>query len=390
MVKIKKHLVSKSVAKDVTYNGKNSKKYIVIHETANTSKGANADAHARLQANGNSRQASWHYQVDDKEIIQSFGDDTQCWHAGNRKYNEQSIGVEICVNSDGDFKKAVDNAVKLTKHLMDKYNINANNVIQHNQASGKDCPRYLRSGDKGVSWSDFKAKIGGESSSTDKSTNKKSISQMASEVIAGKHGNGHAARRKSLGISQSEYEKVREEVNRRLGITPKPSKPKKSISQMAKEVIDGKHGNGHENRRNSLGISKSLYAKVRAEVNKRLGGGGSPKRSISQMAEEIIAGKHGNGHEQRRKSLGIDKATYKKVRAKVNEKLGAKTSKKSSSKKTLKKGQTVTLKKSAKKFATGETIAGFAKGKKYKILQVKSDRVLLDEIMSWVKKSDVQ
>ena len=58
---IRKHLVSESIAKRVTYPGKNSKKYIVIHETANTRKGANASAHARLQANGNSRNASWHY-----------------------------------------------------------------------------------------------------------------------------------------------------------------------------------------------------------------------------------------------------------------------------------------------------------------------------------------
>src|SRR5690625_3625097 len=122
-VNIRKHLVSNNIANRVTYPGTNSKKYIVIHETANTRKGANANAHARLQANGNSRQASWHYTVDDKEAVQSFDDRAQCWHAGNRKYNQQSIGIEICVNSDGDFKKAVDNAVKLTKYLMDKYNI---------------------------------------------------------------------------------------------------------------------------------------------------------------------------------------------------------------------------------------------------------------------------
>jgi len=157
---IRKHLVANHIAKRVTYNGTNSKKYIVIHETANTRKGANANAHARLQASGNSRSASWHYQVDDKEIIQSFSDNAQCWHAGNRKYNQQSIGIEICVNSDGDFKKAVDNAVKLTKYLMDKYNIGVDNVIQHNKTSGKDCPRYLRSGEKGVTWGDFKAKLG--------------------------------------------------------------------------------------------------------------------------------------------------------------------------------------------------------------------------------------
>src|SRR5690625_657270 len=169
-VNIRKHLVTSHIAKRVTYSGTNSKKYIVIHETANTRKGADANAHARLQASGNSRQASWHYTVDDKEIVQSFSDNAQCWHAGNKYYNENSIGIEICVNSDGDFKKAVDNAVKLTKYLMDKYNIPASNVIQHNKTSGKDCPRYLRAGNKGVTWSDFKAKLSDKKTSRVKKT----------------------------------------------------------------------------------------------------------------------------------------------------------------------------------------------------------------------------
>src|SRR5690625_535400 len=277
MVKIKKQLVPSNIANRVTYGGENSKKYIVIHETANTRAGANANAHARLQASGNSRQASWHYQVDDREIIQSFNDNAQCWHAGNKYYNENSIGIEICVNSDGDFKKAVDNAVKLTKYLMDKYNISANNVIQHNQASGKNCPRYLRSGEKGVSWSDFKAKLAGNPKTSSKpkktvskpKTSVKSIAQMAQEVIDGKHGNGHENRRRSLGIDKATYEKVRAEVNRRLTGKSTIKKPTKSISQMATEVIQGKHGNGHEQRRKSLGIDKATYEKVRKEVNRR-------------------------------------------------------------------------------------------------------------------------
>src|SRR5690625_3622503 len=44
-------------------------------------------------------------------------------------------------------------------------------------------------------------------------------------------------------------------------------------------------------------------------------------KSIKQMADEVIAGKHGNGHAQRRKSLDIDNATYQKVRAEVNRRL---------------------------------------------------------------------
>lgn len=111
-----------------------------------------------------------------------------------------------------------------------------------------------------------KSKTSGSSSGN----TSKSISQMADEVIAGKHGSGHANRRESLGISQSEYEKVRDEVNKRAGASSKPSSPKKSVSQMAQEVINGKHGTGHDTRRKSLGISKAQYEKVRAEVNKRL------------------------------------------------------------------------------------------------------------------------
>ena len=159
MVKVRKNIVSNSIANQVTYSGTNTKKYIVIHETDNTDKGANADAHGRLQANGNSRQASWHYTVDDKEVVQSFSDNARCWHAGSERYNKNSIGIEICVNSDGDYKKALDNTIELVKSLMEKYNIPKTNVIQHNKASGKNCPRNLRSGAKGVTWSQFIAKL---------------------------------------------------------------------------------------------------------------------------------------------------------------------------------------------------------------------------------------
>ena len=147
-MKIEKHLVPSNRVGKVSYKGKNSKKFIVVHETDNTNKGADADAHARLQYNGNSRKASWHYQVDDKRIIQSFEDDVQCSGAGDKYYNQNVIQIEICVNSDGDYKKAVENAAWLVNYLMKKYNIPLNRVIQHNNASGKNCPRNLRSGAK--------------------------------------------------------------------------------------------------------------------------------------------------------------------------------------------------------------------------------------------------
>lgn len=104
--------------------------------------------------------------------------------------------------------------------------------------------------------------------------------------------------------------------------TPKPvkatpAKATKSIAQMAQEVIDQKHGNGHENRRKSLGVSQAVYNQVRDEVNRR--SGIKKSKSIDQMAKEVIAGKHGNGHANRQKSLGVDNATYQKVRNRVNQ-----------------------------------------------------------------------
>lgn len=51
------------------------------------------------------------------------------------------------------------------------------------------------------------------------------------------------------------------------------------------------------------------------------GSSGSSAKSVATMAKEVIQGKHGNGHAARRKSLGVDAATYKKVRAEVNKRL---------------------------------------------------------------------
>src|SRR5699024_12870307 len=100
----------------------------------------------------------------------------------------------------------------------------------------------------------------------------------------------------------------------------KPSKPKKTLAQMMQEVSDGKHGNGHSNRMKSLGISATDYRPVKDRVNARLKKRRNQK-SVRQMATEIIDGKHGTGHANRRKSLGISQAIYNKVRTEVNKRL---------------------------------------------------------------------
>lgn len=151
---IRKHLCSSTIIGKVTWGKGNTRKKICIHETDNTNPKANANAHARLQASGNSRQASWHWQVDDKEAIQSFDHSIRCWAAGDDRGHNESINIEICVNSDGDYKKAVQNTAELVAMIIREEGLTINDVVQHNYYSGKNCPRIMRSGNS-IPWSSF-------------------------------------------------------------------------------------------------------------------------------------------------------------------------------------------------------------------------------------------
>ena len=118
-------------------------KYITIHETGNYAKGATAAAHASYLRN-TSAKVSWHYTVDDKCAYQHIPNSEVAYHAGDTYGNSKSIGIEICVNSDGNFDAAVRNAAELVRKLMKVHNIPIENVVQHNRWNGKDCPKSLR------------------------------------------------------------------------------------------------------------------------------------------------------------------------------------------------------------------------------------------------------
>lgn len=140
----------------------NEPKYIVVHDTGNTGKGADADAHYRY-FNGGNRNASAHYFVDDHSIIQTVEDTNASWHCGDGKgqygiTNYNSIGIEICINSDGDYNKAVQNAIELVKFLMKKHNIPLDKVVRHYDASRKNCPGTMSS-NNWEKWNWFKGQL---------------------------------------------------------------------------------------------------------------------------------------------------------------------------------------------------------------------------------------
>ncbi|THG89659.1 hypothetical protein AJ85_15885 [Alkalihalobacillus alcalophilus ATCC 27647 = CGMCC 1.3604] len=121
-------------------------RFITVHETANRRNGANARMHAEYVKNPTTS-VSWHYTVDDgATIYQHLPTNEIGWHAGDGgtgQGNRESIGIEICVNSDGDFTEATENAVSLIRFLMEEHGISINNVVPHQRWTGKNCPATL-------------------------------------------------------------------------------------------------------------------------------------------------------------------------------------------------------------------------------------------------------
>ena len=137
---------------------------VTIHETANTNKGANAMNHANyLLGGGASKSASWHYCVDDTQATRSIPENEVAWHSGTSKGNYNTIAIEICVNSDGNFQKAILNAAELTADILKRKKVNLTYykqfIYQHHDWSGKDCPKQLRSG-KEYTWNYFVERVG--------------------------------------------------------------------------------------------------------------------------------------------------------------------------------------------------------------------------------------
>ena len=138
-------------------------KYIVIHTTGNPRKGADAEAHFRYW-NGSKVGQSADFVVDDTAALQ-INDYTMyyTWHCGDGKgkygiTNANSVGIEICINSDGDYSKAVENTIKLTRDLMKTLNIPAERVVRHYDASRKICPAEMAANDW-ADWKEFKSRL---------------------------------------------------------------------------------------------------------------------------------------------------------------------------------------------------------------------------------------
>ena len=143
---------------------------------------------------------------------------------------------------------------------------------------------------------------------------KKSVDEIAQEVIRGEWGNG-SDRRARLESAGYDYDAVQDRVNEILESTP--STPKKSIDELAQEVIRGDWGNGSD-RRKALESAGYDYDAVQNRVNELSEGSKPQLKSIDEVAKEVIHGDWGNGAERTKKlkAAGYD---AKAVQNRVNE-----------------------------------------------------------------------
>ena len=126
--------------------------FIVVHNTANDATAQNEVAYMI----GNKNQVSFHYAVDDQEVVQGLPIDRNAWACGdgaNGKGNRKGIQVEICYSKSGGtrFDQAEKNAAHFIATLLRERGWGIEKVKKHQDFSNKYCPH--RTLDKG--WNGF-------------------------------------------------------------------------------------------------------------------------------------------------------------------------------------------------------------------------------------------
>ena len=314
MVNVRQNLVDSSKY-DIKCPHSMNAEFIVVHNTANDASANNEIEYMK----SNNNKVSFHYAVDDTEIVQGIPENRNAWHAGdgNRNGNRKGIAIEICYSKSGGerFDKAEENAAEFIASKLKEKGWGIDKVKKHQDFANKYCPH--RTLDYG--WERFLNKVGNylgeEQVNTD--TSSKDLNTIADEVIAGKWGNGED-RKNRLTQAGYNYSEVQSLVNQKLNGNTSTSN-KKSIDTIADEVIAGKWGNGND-RKTNLENAGYNYQEVQNKVNEKLGLKTTNKKSNETIANEVIKGLWGNGQERKDRltQAGYDYNAIQKI---VNQKL---------------------------------------------------------------------
>lgn len=126
--------------------------FVVVHNTSNDASAENEVAYMIR----NNNQVSFHYAVDDKEVVQGLPVTRNAWACGDGSSgngNRKGIQVEICYSKSGGarFENAEKNAAQFIASLLKERGWSVDKVKKHQDFSKKYCPH--RTLDKG--WASF-------------------------------------------------------------------------------------------------------------------------------------------------------------------------------------------------------------------------------------------
>ncbi|KIL30422.1 N-acetylmuramoyl-L-alanine amidase [Bacillus subtilis] len=203
-ISVRKNLVAESKRKLKCPYSMDAK-YITFHNTANDASAANEVSYMI----GNTSVTSFHFAVDDKEVVQGIPTDRNAFHCGDgsgvNSGNRTSIGVEVCYSKSGGakYKAAEKLAIKFIAQLLKERGWGVDRVRKHQDWSGKYCPHRVLAEDR---WEEVKAGIaaelkalGGESTSS--SSTKKSAPKASGSTYTVKKGDTLSEIAEKTGVS---------------------------------------------------------------------------------------------------------------------------------------------------------------------------------------------
>ncbi|MCY9107214.1 LysM peptidoglycan-binding domain-containing protein [Bacillus atrophaeus] len=142
----------------------------------------------------NTSSTSFHFAVDDKEVIQGLPLNRNAWHTGdgtNGPGNRKSIGVEICYSKSGGakYKAAEALAIKFVAQLLKERGWGVDRVRKHQDWNGKYCPHRILSEGR---WDEVKAAIekelktlGGKTSSSSGNSSGSTYTVKKGDTLSG-------------------------------------------------------------------------------------------------------------------------------------------------------------------------------------------------------------
>ena len=240
-----------------------------------------AEQYTRATVNGNMKDVRVHYYVDNVCAWQNLPHSLSGWHAadGSGNGNRRIIAIECIMSSAYNVtdKKSEDNCARLAAALLKKYNLDINHLFTHthwlNVRDGKSgtvdylntarnpykmCPAYIL-----PHWTEFKKKVQAymdAGSSTPATSSPKQLYRVRKSWADAKSQIG----------AFSSLENAKKACKNGYAVFDSNGKQvyptKKSIDEVAREVIQGKWGNGAERKKRLIDAGYD-YNEVQKKVN---------------------------------------------------------------------------------------------------------------------------